>query len=344
MEILRKSFDAFYDAIKPAVFWATKKDPEKAHELFVNFCRFLHTLKLERIVLNNPSNKKSHEFKISNAAGFNKNGEIHPNVLKYLGFDRAVIGTVTYDEWKGNPRPRTKRFPETESLVNWMGLPGIGADRVAETVYFYGKHSMPLTVNIMATPGKQGDELLRDLKDTVDELKYLRNIDRFELNVSCPNTHLDGKIDARNHYQSQLSQMLYVVFKSKHDYQSCDVKVSPDLDEAGIEQTVEVLSHYPARAVVTANTSTNHLPEFIPDSPGKGGASGNAVYPASLRTQTKFYDEIHKRNLPLELVACGGINSLKRAAERLAAGAEEIQIYTPLIFKGTKILREFREM
>ena len=85
--------------------------------------------------------------KISNAAGFNKNADIAPSVLEALGFNRVVIGTVTHDKWKGNPRPRMKRFPKTNSLVNWMGLPGHGSKRVAERLYDYDNQSVPLTIN-----------------------------------------------------------------------------------------------------------------------------------------------------------------------------------------------------
>ena len=65
-------------------------------------------------------------------AGLNKNAEIPPSTMKYLGFDRVVIGTVTNDKWKGNPKPRIARYPSTESLVNWMGLPGEGAEKIVE--------------------------------------------------------------------------------------------------------------------------------------------------------------------------------------------------------------------
>ena len=341
MELLRKSFDAFYDAIKPAVFLATQHDPEIAHTLFKSFCRFLHATKLERVVLDNHSNKQNPEFKISNAAGFNKNGEIHPNVMKYFGFDGIVIGTVTGEPWEGNPRPRTKRFPKTKSLVNWMGLPGEGVNRIAERIYRYGEHDMPLTINLMATPGKQGDKALRDLERTVLTTKELPNIQGYELNISCPNTHTDGKIDSRRYYEQEAKTMIHTVSRLLSPEQSLDLKVSPDLTEEGVEHTIEIAGTKVKR-IVTTNTTTEHLPEYIPKSPGKGGASGDAVYRASLKTQKRFYHEIQRRGLPLELVACGGIDSSMRVRQRIAAGAKEIQIYTPIIFKGTKLLREFR--
>jgi len=47
--------------------------------------------------------------------------------------------------------------------------------------------------------------------------------------------------------------------------------------------------------------------------------------------------------MDLKIIACGGINSVERLNERLSNGATEIQIYTPLIFKGPKLLRKLKE-
>ena len=149
MNLVRQSFDEFYDLIKPAVFRLTAKDPEVAHEIFIRFCQSIYKVGIERFVLDNPCNKLSPGFEISNAAGFNKNGEIAPSVLKYFGFDRCVVGTVTGEKWDGNPRPRCVRYPKTESLVNWMGLPGIGAEQVAENLNDYRSSGVPLTINFV---------------------------------------------------------------------------------------------------------------------------------------------------------------------------------------------------
>ncbi len=343
MDLARKGFDLFYDLIKPLVFRTTAKDPEKAHELFILFAETVHRLGLESLLLDNTTNAKPLSFEFSNAAGFNKNAEIAPTFLKHLGFNRAVIGTVTYDPWAGNPRPRTQRFIESRSLVNWMGLPGIGARAVAERLNDYGHHGVPITINLMATPGKKGDEVLKDLSGTMNHCKYLPCVDRFELNVSCPNTHgSTGGIDARREYQGQLSGMLAAVSSLLLPTQELYLKVSPDLDRATIEETVDISRQYNVRGFTTANTTTNHNRHYIPLSPGKGGASGQVVYSPSLQTQRGFKDVLADRKYAAKLIACGGIDTPLHLQERLSFGAEGIQIYTPLIFEGTRILRTLR--
>lgn len=341
MDILRKGFDYFYDIVKPAIFWATRKDPETAHHLFASSLRGLERLRLGKIILDNPANELS-GVAISNAAGFNKNAEIPPQILKYLGFDRVVVGTVTCDAWLGNPRPRTRRYAETGSLVNWMGLPGIGAEGVAANLEGY-KYDIPLTINLMATPGKKGDKVLRDLESSVLALRNTHLVKRWEVNISCPNTlNHSGGLDARREYQKGLGGMLAVVTGTRNKNQYVYIKVSADLTEKEIDAIIETCNQHDVVGFTTTNTTTSHDVKFIPETPGKGGASGNAVYDASLRVQKQFARRIRESGKDYRIIACGGINSVERAIERVEEGASEIQIYTPLIFKGTRLLRELQ--
>jgi len=352
MDILRRAFDLSYDAVRESVFSRTAHDPEEAHELFVKACRVLHKTGLERLVLDHTSNRKIPYCEISNAAGFNKNAYIPPTTLKYMGFDRVVIGTVTYDYWEGNPRPRCKRFPETSSLVNWLGLPGIGAVAVADRLAGYGDHGVPLTVNIMSTPQKQGDDLLKDIEKTIKATRHLPYVDRFELNISCPNTHgISGKMDVREEYQAILHKMMKVCLDTMLPHQELWLKVSPDLDEQEVAETIAVTNGYrdhnlrkrtdkPFFVGYTCTNSTRkHDPEFISPSPGKGGASGPAVYSASTRVQSLF----EYKGKGAKIIACGGINSLERARQRTQDKADGLQIYTALVFQGPRFIRRLRE-
>ena len=131
MNVLRWCIDNGYNAVKQLIFGLTRKDPQRAHEASIKFFNFLYKNNLEWILGNN---SKRLSFELSNAAGFNKDGDIPPTTLRRLGFDRVVVGTVTADTWNGNPRPTIKRYPQTNSLVNWQGLPGIGAKSVSDNL------------------------------------------------------------------------------------------------------------------------------------------------------------------------------------------------------------------
>lgn len=125
--------------------------------------------------------------------------------------------------------------------------------------------------------------------------------------------------------------------------QSLDLKVSPDMDEKGVNDILRVLLEFEVGRVIVANTTTRYDTRYIDSSIGKGGASGNAVYDASLKTQILFNRLKKKQKCFFEIVACGGINSYERLAERVYFGASEVQLYTPLIFSGTRLLRDLRK-
>jgi len=333
MEIMRRVLEESYLLFKPLIFATTKNNPEIAHDFVINKAKYLHEKNLDKFLFDCSANKKYSGFELSPAAGFNKNGDIHPLFLKYLGFERVVVGTVTNDPWEGNPQPRIRRYSKTKSLVNWMGLPGKGSKIVAEKLQSYGNYNIPLTINLMSTPQKKGDKLLRDLECTVLDLRDIKGVDRLELNISCANTYSqDGKLDVRKEYQKQLGDMLSIVKELILPSQESYLKISPDLDEMEIEEILSVVKDYNVSGIVTTNTTTNH-------DLGEGSASGDAVYESSLKVQ-KMFNKLKDDNL--KIIACGGIDSRDRLNERLRNGATEIQLYTPLIFKGPKLLRTLK--
>lgn len=348
MDAIRTAFDLSYDAIKQMVFKLTEKDPQEAHELFTLFCRALHKSHLEEFFLDNIANYLHTNVELSNAAGFNKNADIPPTVLKYLGFDRVVFGTITHDPWKGNPRPTIRRYVETESMVNWMGLPGDGARVVAERIAEYGDYKVPTTINFMSTPQKQGDKLLKDLEGTILTTRDLPYVDRFELNISCPNPPIgSNQINTRKKNIEMLDDMMEVTDKNVYSRQDIFLKVSPDSTHADVYDTIDIAKVHRINGVVTTNTTTKHNRKYIHVSPeidGKqvGGASGGAVYESSLRVQKIYSTKIIREKLDWRIIACGGIKSSERVDERIDYGATGIQIYTPLIYSGTKLVKELR--
>ena len=72
---------AWYDGNRDKIFAATDEDPEGAHEKFVRLAKLIHGLRLEKLILDCSENQHYPDFKISNAAGFNKNGNIPPTFL-----------------------------------------------------------------------------------------------------------------------------------------------------------------------------------------------------------------------------------------------------------------------
>lgn len=341
MDVLRDGFDGFYDLIKPGIFKMTNRNAKVAHRLFVHSLKGLDALGLAGLVLDNSANNSEGICKISNAAGFVKDAEIDPRIMRLLGFDRVVVGTVTGDYWPGNSGQTIWRFPETGSLVNREGLPGVGAERVAEILKGYEGHGVSLTINLMSTPGKNGDDVLDDLKNTMSAVRDVPYVDRFELNPSCPNTKKkSGSVDARAENIARLGDMIGVVMESVYSEQDVYVKVSPDSSKEEYDDIIETGDRFGVDGYTVSNTTRSHDSRYITEKLGEGGASGDAVWDASVRVQRYFAERVDDN---VKIIGCGGISSVERMRERLAIGnCDEVQIFTPLIFEGTGLLRKLR--
>ncbi|MEK6914501.1 MAG: hypothetical protein AABW83_02515 [Nanoarchaeota archaeon] len=333
MEKIRNLIDSTYFITKNLLFLM---NGNKAHRLFTKFSQLTTRLGLEKFLLDNKDNHKDSLIPISNGAGFNKNVDIPLDFLWHLGFDRVVVGSVTAEPFSGNPEPNIKRFRKTESMVNWMGLPGRGAEHIAENINLYQskEYLIPITINLTPTP--KTTKPLEDLRKTVYFTRDLRNIDRYELNISCPNK------DKIINYKEALKEQIEVIESEKRNKQKIYLKVSPDLEEKDIEDILETMYNHNIEGLTTTNTTTFHNSEYINLFLDKGGASGNALYQKSLETQKKFYEKL--KDSKLKIIACGGINSKERLIERINYGASEIQIFTPLIFKGPRLIRELRNI
>jgi len=328
-------------------YWMARKflfrfDPEFIHDKFTSYMKALHKKGWDKFLFDNPANYTKSRIQLSNAAGMNKNGDIHPLTMKYIGFERMVIGTVTGEQCDGNDlEKRIWRFKKQEALVNDLGLPGIGAKGVAENIMNYGMRDMPLTINVMPTPKylkNFGQEAIDDIKTTMEATRYLQHVDRFELNISCPNTGgKEDQIDARNKYIKHLPQMLEVSLGMLKDHQRLDVKISPDSDLETVDQQCEIFKRYDIAAIVATNTSKDK--SLIKGYPGSGGVSGVPLYKKSLAMQKLIHEKLPNH----KIIGVGGIKSTRRVHGKLEHGAIEIQVFTAMIFRGPYVIRRFRE-
>ena len=105
------------------------------------------------------------------AAGLDKNGVGVPALLA-LGFSFVEIGTVTPIAQPGNPKPRVFRLPEDGAVINRMGFPGAGVDRVEANLERYRDRLGNLGCNIGPNKTSVANGTADD--DCVQVLKRLR--------------------------------------------------------------------------------------------------------------------------------------------------------------------------
>ncbi len=177
-----------YNLFRPLIF---KIEPEKAHNLAINFLKFCPRA-ATIFTLNH--NYKNLEQKIWNidfsnpigmAAGFDKNAETALTLEKF-GFGFIEVGTVTPKAQAGNERPRIFRLAQDRAIINRLGFNNLGAEIFAKNIArIQPEIQIPLGVNI----GKN--------KDTIEALDdYLLLLENFyeqanyiTVNISSPNTN-----------------------------------------------------------------------------------------------------------------------------------------------------------
>jgi dihydroorotate dehydrogenase len=316
-----------------------KLDPETAHNLAIKSLRFNFVPNVLDVEKNNPLFKtklfsKSLDNPIGMAAGFDKNAEVYNSLFK-LGFGFVEVGTITPLKQYGNSKPRVFRLVEDEALINRLGFNNLGALNVVERI----KSNTPtglLGINI----GPNKDTKNR-LKDYIEGLKIFHEIaDYITINISSPNTE-----DLRSfHDQEKLGELLKSIGEAKKNLNSeipIAVKVSPDIDDKEINKISEVLLDNNIEVIIISNTSDSSRDSLSNiQKHQKGGLSGKPIEEKSTKLIKKFYKILNGK---IKIIGVGGVDSGKSAYDKFLAGANYIQLYTGMVFRGPNIVNMIKK-
>ncbi len=266
------------------------------------------------------------------AAGLDKNGVALPAWAAF-GFGFIEVGTVTAKAQPGNPRPRIFRFPEQRALINRLGFNNDGADAIARRL---GKlkrtgrwPAVPVGINIgksMNTPVTEASA------DYLYSFECLREFaDYIVLNVSSPNTPGLRELQGAG----ALADLLRTIAeKNVITRKPIVVKIAPDLAPDQLEQIITTCEANNVAAIIATNTTLDH--SSIPsERDQQGGLSG-----APLREKSSAFVRAIATRSKIPIIASGGIVDAESAREKFEAGAQLVQIYTGLIYRGPGLLRE----
>ncbi|WP_254279456.1 quinone-dependent dihydroorotate dehydrogenase [Haloarcula marina] len=263
------------------------------------------------------------------AAGFDKNATI-PSMLGSLGFGFAEVGGVTAEPQTGNARPRMFRLREDEGIINRMGLNNDGADVVGERLSA-ADVDFPLGVNIAKSEHVGTDAAPADYRYTYE--RVADGGDFFVVNVSCPNSQGFEELQNRDAMEA--------IFTELQDAGAAPllVKLSPDLPEPAVEDTLDLVTELGLDGVVATNTSTERPASLrSPNASEQGGLSGKPIEGQSTR-MVKFVAE----RVDVPVVGVGGVSTAEGAYRKIRAGASLVQLYTGLVYRGPSTARDINE-
>ena len=136
-----------------------------------------------------------------------------------------------------------------------------------------------------------------------------------------------------------MNDLLGIIDKEKKNLRSQTpivVKVSPDIDDKEIKKISEVLLSNNVAAVIVSNTSDSTRDDLKnTQSYQKGGLSGKPIELKSTELIGKFYNILKGR---IKIIGVGGVDSGKSAYEKFLAGANYVQLYTGMVFRGPNIV------
>ena len=119
------------------------------------------------------------------------------------------------------------------------------------------------------------------------------------------------------------------------------VKVSPDINNQEISSISEVLLNNNIEAVIISNTSDSTRDKLKNiQSHQKGGLSGKPIEEKSSVLINKFYKILNGR---IKIIGVGGVDTGKSAYEKFLAGANYIQLYTGMVFRGPNIVNMIKK-
>ena len=259
--------------------------------------------------------------------------------LGALGFGALEIGTVTPRPQPGNPSPRVFRLPRHGALINRLGFNNAGVDHLVRQVE-RRRWRGPLGINVgknAATP------IERAADDYVACLERVHpHADWVTVNVSSPNTAnlrelQHGEALARLLTRLKTAQSALDTRHGRHV--PLAVKIAPDMTDAELDAFCAVVREHEIEAVISGNTTreraavAGHL--HARETGGLSGAPLKGLADDRLRAVAERLE-----GSAVALIGVGGIASGADAADKLALGADLVQLYSGLIFHGPALVRD----
>jgi dihydroorotate dehydrogenase len=279
--------------------------------------------------------------RIGLAAGLDKNGRCIDG-FGAMGFGFVEVGTVTPRAQPGNPRPRLFRLKTAQALINRLGFNNDGLDAFVANLrrsrrFRAGGGILGLNIGKnAATPiERAADDYLIALDGVIAHADYVA------INVSSPNTtNLRSLQD-----DDALDALLSLLIAQRDDRAvrlgrrvPLFLKIAPDLDDTQIRLIAATVQRLRLDGVIATNTTVaRDAVQGLPHADESGGLSGAPVFEPSNRVIRQLRAALG----PLTpIIGVGGVLSGADARAKLDAGADLVQIYTGLIYKGPSLVSD----
>jgi len=329
-----------YGLARPLLFCL---DAERAHGLGLSGLEAAYRTGLNPLMALKPAPLKTKAFGIEFpnpvgcAAGLDKNGA-HIDALMALGFGFVEIGTTTPRPQEGNPKPRMFRLPDKRAVINRLGFNNAGVDVLVCNVE-KAKRNGILGINIGKNKDTPNESAVDDYIHCLERVYALA--DYVTVNISSPNT--SGLRDLQQ--EETLRRFIGELREVQEDLAGLHghrtpmlIKIAPDLSDAELDGVSSVFNAARVDGVIIGNTTIDRLDiEGHPLAGEAGGLSGQPLYGKSTSVLRKLRVRLDNS---IPLIGVGGILSGADAVGKITAGAQLVQFYTGMIYRGPELIGE----
>lgn len=261
------------------------------------------------------------------AAGFDKNARVYRPMLAQ-GFGYVEVGSVTPKAQPGNPKPRVFRITKERAAINRLGFNNEGAAAAARRLE--GRDRSQGIVGVNLGKNKTSHDAVGDYRIGAERLGPLA--DYLAVNVSSPNTP-----GLRALQEPDALVAILDAVRGAAPGVPVFLKIAPDLTDEDLAD-ITALAVERVDALIVTNT-TIARPDALPPRLRNeaGGLSGGPLFEAATRVLREVY-RVSGGRLPL--IGVGGIVEGAQGYEKILAGASLVQLYTGLIYAGTRLVSD----
>ena len=254
-----------------------------------------------------------------------------------LGAGFIEVGTVTPKAQSPNPYKILDRSVKHLSLWNNMGFPNKGLDFVKERLEiffenrnrFHNESSIPLFINIGKNRETPISHAIEDYRKGMMALYPFA--DAFVINISSPNTKDLRELFSEKNLPTFLRELNEIRLGLKIQ-RPLILKLSPD-EEGFIRIIEQSLAENVDGWCICNSTKQRPIKNLFPED--RGGLSGKLLAKSSVELLKQLTAYLKKHEVKDKLViSCGGVLTAQDVLERLNLGADLVQVYSALVFRG----------
>ena len=345
-----------YALLRPALF---AMDPESAHEhMMDSMARLQHSplaCAWGNPLVNDPIELAGMKLpnRVGLAAGLDKNARCI-DAFARMGFGMVEVGTVTPLPQPGNPKPRMFRLPEHGALINRLGFNNDGLDAFVRNVKA-ARCRQPNAQSPMRLGLNIGKNAITPIEQaTSDYLLGLTGVypyaDYVTVNISSPNTKNLRELQSDDALDALLSALMLRRDELAQQHGRSIplfVKIAPDLDAGQLTVIAATLKRHgcaadgqPTQNLGVIATNTTLRREAVAQhahANEAGGLSGAPVFALSNQVIAQLRGALGPT---FPIIGVGGIASGDDAVTKIRAGADAVQLYTGMIYKGPALVHE----